>query len=279
MSVLELKGFDLDNGKINTEQEVLENNVRYSMRQMLPQAHPQPAQPDRILLVGGGPSLNKTEGELRDLYFSGSKIVTLNGAYAWCLERNLRPSFQIVMDARPSNARFFDPEIPNCTYFVASQVAPETVDKIKNRPRAAIFHAATDGGEMALYKEYYLGNVWPIGGGVTVATRALCLLRMLGFLRFDLFGIDSCWLYKQHHAFDQPENQNDKWVRIVLDDTSGLLEQKTFTCSPWHVKQFEDFLHLIRNIGHQFLLNVHGDGLIAYALNIGQDNLNVHVEE
>jgi hypothetical protein len=37
-------------------------------------------------------------------------------------------------------------------------------------------------------------------------------------------------------------------------------------CAPWHAKQLECFLQSIRLNGHQFLLNVHGDGLLAFAL-------------
>jgi hypothetical protein len=120
-----LDGIELK-GTINTPDEGLLANIRHSIRLGYPQVRPQPAQHDRVCLVGGGPSLESTFDELRDLYFAGAKVVTVNGSYQWCLDRNIRPSAHVVLDARPENARFVNPAIPQCKYLIASQCAPET---------------------------------------------------------------------------------------------------------------------------------------------------------
>jgi hypothetical protein len=41
---------------------------------------------------------------------------------------------------------------------------------------------------------------------------------------------------------------------------------RTFQCAPWHISQLECFLQNVRINGEHYLLNVHGDGLLAYAL-------------
>ncbi len=38
--------------------------------------------------------------ELRQLIFEGALVCTVNGSYSWCIERNIRPSAQVVIDAR-----------------------------------------------------------------------------------------------------------------------------------------------------------------------------------
>jgi hypothetical protein len=253
-------------GTVNTDDATILEHIRHSVRLQHPQVKPQPAQSDRVCLVGGGPSLAETEHELRALYFEGAKIVTVNGAYQWCVERNYRPSAQIVLDARSTNARFVDPVIPQCRYLLASQCHPETWARVDGRD-VWIWHAVGEEPTWRSELNAYYGQCWQsITGGSTVAMRAIALLRVLGFLRMDLFGIDSCWLESRHHAFAQPENDTDRKLPFRVHPTGRPDLTETFLCAPWHVKQLEDFLQMIRVNGHQFLLNIHGRGLLAYAL-------------
>ncbi len=263
-----IDGVEFVDGKVNVSDGVLLANVRHAIRLPYPQVRPQAPNYERVVLVGGGPSLKDTEPELVELIREGAQLVTMNGAYHWALEHNLRPQSQIVMDARPENARFLQPAVPRCNYLLASQCAPETWAAVQGRSNVWIFHAAsgTDNELKRLLDAYYLDQWFGVGGGVTVASRAISLLRTLGYLRFDLFGVDSCWMDGQHHAFPQIENERDRRVGVTVELLDGSGQQKTFTCSPWHVKQFEDFLQIIRINGHHFQLNVHGEGMLAYAL-------------
>jgi hypothetical protein len=193
--------------------------------------------------------------------------VTVNGSYQWCIDHNIRPSYQVVMDARPTNARFLTPEVPGCKYWLASQCHPDTFAMVKDYEFVRIFHVSNpDCMEKPLLDEYYHGHWYGVMGGTTVASRAIGLMRMLGFLRFDLFGIDSCWMDGAHHAFDQPENTRDKPLRVAVKCADNKDDGRVFVVSPWHLKQAEDFLEFIRSAGHAFQLHVHGDGMLAYML-------------
>ncbi len=263
-------------GRVNTEDPVLFANIRHSIRLGHPQVKPQAGQHDRVCLLGGGPSLDATFEDLKALYFEGAKIVTINGAYQWCIERNIRPSAQIVLDARPSNARFLDPEVPKCRYLIASQCAPETWAAVEGRPDVWIWHAVGPDKEIEEHLTAYYGGRWmaishgPIGG-TTTGVRAIALLRTLGFLRFDLFGMDSCYLDQRGHAFPQPENDGDTVHRFLVSPTGRPDLARPFYCAPWHAKQLECFLQMIKAPGTDFLLNVHGDGLLAFALRASAD--------
>lgn len=267
-----LEGVEMS-GKVNVDDEQLLANVRSAIRRPYPQIRPQGTNYDRVALVGGGPSLKDTEGELIELIKQGAKLVTMNGAYQWCLERNLFPKTQVVMDARPSNARFLNPEIPGCNYVLASQCAPETWDAVEGRENVWMFHAAAGatGDLKDLLDAHYLSQWFGVGGGVTVATRAIGMLRTLGYMRFDLFGVDSCFMDGKGHAYEQAENDHDKIYKFVASPSDDPSMSKEFYCAPWHVKQFEDFLQLIRVNGQHFMLNVHGDGLLAHALRVNAE--------
>lgn len=265
-------------GDINTPMETILANVRHAIRQGHPQARTEPVQSDRVALVGSGPSLNETEAELRQLVFEGAKVVTLNGAYHWCIARNIRPSAQVVLDAKPSTARFLLPAVPQCLYYVASQCHPETWLAVRER-RTVIFHACSDGPEATELDAYYGKDTWlPVIGGTTVASRAIGLLRHAGYVRFDLFGIDCCWLNGEHHALPQPENASDKSYTLSVVPKHGG-GTATFNCAPWHLQQFDDFLKVIRLNGSHFLLNVHGSGLLATALRMGAADVSLNPEQ
>lgn len=267
-----LDGIELS-GNVNVPDETLLDNVRAAIRLPYPQMRPQAPNYDRVVLVGSGPSLEDTEDELVELIKQGAKLVTVNGAYHWCLKRNLFPRTQIVMDARPSNARFVEPHTPGCRYVLASQCSPETWKAVEGRPEVWMFHAAvgSTGPLKELLDAHYLGQWFGVGGGVTVITRAISLLRTVGYLRFDLFGVDSCFMRGKHHAFEQAENEKDKAFTFVVSHPDNPTTTRKFECAPWHAKQLECLLQMIRVNGDHFMLNIHGDGLLAYALKTNAD--------
>lgn len=274
MSELNMKvieGLEME-GRLNTSDDDVQANIRSAIRRGHPQVRRQELQKDRICLVGSGPSLAHTEKELVQLLHEGAKLVTVNGGYHWCLEHNLKPSAQVVIDARAGNERFVQPDVPGCVYMLASQCHPNVFDAVAGRTAVWIFHAINEGNlTKDLLDEFYLGKWDGVPGGTTVATRAMVALRMLGYLRFDLFGIDSCVMDGVHHVMPQPENAHDKFYQLKVGPTSHPEISRTFTVTGWHCKQFEDMLQFIRVNGDYVLVNVHGDGLIAYALRVGAD--------
>lgn len=258
-------------GAMNVDDATICAHIQASIRRGHPQVRPQPVQPGRIILVGSGPSLNDTEDELRAMVWQNGKhdaLVTLNGAYHWCRERGLRPQTQIVMDARPSNARFVTPEVPFCNYLLASQCAPAVWDAVASYPHVWLFHPVVkdEGQTSAILDEYYAGNWLGIGGGTTVVTRAIFLLRCMGYVRFELFGIDCCWQGNAHHALAQPENAHDRATVITVTVKGSDVPPRQFRCSGWHVKQIQDLMVTLKVNGAHYLVTSHGDGVLTYLL-------------
>ncbi len=264
----------------NTTDAVILEHVRQNIRRGLPQVQPHVPNPAMALLVCGGPSLAMTEKELVEAYWAGGKVIACNGAYQWCIDRNIKPSAAVMLDARDFNARFIKTPVEGCKYLLASQCHPSTFDMCRDRI-VHIWHACTAGEpELDVLKEYYfepkvtpesgLRRTFPVQLGTTVGVRAISLLRMLGFQNMEIFGLDSCWLGDEHHAYEQVENKDLKigvWLRPKGRDDKA----QRFLCAPWHMKQYEDFLGLVKARGNLFQLNVHGPGLIATALRTGAE--------
>ena len=265
--------------RVNVDDDVLVRQVAHSISLGLPQAMPYEPNPHVVALICGGPSLASTEKELVKVAWAGAKIIAVNGAYQWCIERNLRPSGMAMIDARQFNARFVETPVDGCEYFLASQCHPDTFDICRGR-KITLWHVLSNPeAEMKLLDDYYCEppgepersrcRYFPVTMGTTVAIRALSLLRMIGFCRFEIFGLDSCWMGNEHHAYRQAENDKEDTLSVWTRPEGRDDLARRFICSPWQAKQADDFIQLIKERGQLFQINVHGDGLIATMIKTG----------
>lgn len=258
-------------GGVNTSDEVLLEQVATNIRRGLMQAQPYQPNENTAILVCGGPSLAMTEKDLVKAYWNGGKVVAVNGAYQWCVDRNIKPSAFVMLDAREFNARFLETPVEGCHYLLASQCHPKAFEFCQDR-KVTIWHGMSAGEkEEALLNEFYFKRYHPVTLGTTVAMRAISLMRMLGFMRLEIFGLDSCWIGEEHHAYRQDENNKERKMSVWLRPQNRDDKAQRFICSPWMAKQAEDLLQLVKERGNMFELNVHGPGLIATMIRTGAD--------
>lgn len=258
------KKWDSSVMKLNVPSELILENININIRKQLPQHQPYETQSQHVAIVGGGWSLTDTFEELRELYFNGVKLIALNGSANWLMERNLRPSIHIVMDARPENLPFIEKPIPNCKYFLASQCHPSLVDACEGRD-VRLFHVISSEAEKEreLLDTFYMKHWHQVPGAGTVGIVALMLVRMLGFRFQHLFGIDSCYAPDgQHHAY--PQNLNDGEGSAIF-----WCAGRKFRCSAWQASQAENFRKVIAAHGEHLQLSIHGDGVLAHMLRTG----------
>src|SRR6185369_1964719 len=149
-------------------------------------------------------------------------------------DRNYKPSAAIILDARESNARFIERNVSGCRYLLASQCHPKTFENCQDR-EVYIWHACSAGEpELAILNDYYFSRCHPITLGTTAGIRAISLLRMLGYTKMEIFGLDSCWLGDEHHAYPQQENAKDRRMSVWLRPRDRDDEAIRFECAPWH---------------------------------------------
>jgi len=212
------KKIELD-GSCNTSDEILLAQVNQNIRRGLRQVKPHDINPNMAILVCGGPSLEMTKDALVRSHWAGGKIICVNGTYDWCIRNNLKPSMMILLDARETSTRFVEQEVLGCKYLLASQCHPRAFELCKDRD-TYIWHACSGGDvEVEILNEYYFGYTYPVTIGTTVGVRSISLLRMLGFNRIQIFGLDSCWLEGENHSyphstsFENHQYLNDKEFR------------------------------------------------------------------
>ncbi len=248
-------------GHINVDEETVEAQVLENVGADWMHARPYDVQPREIMLLAGGPSMESQLDEIRKLRSEGVALATVNGAYGWALEHGLEPSAQIVLDARPFNARFTRPVTSYTKYLIGSQVHPSTLEGLP-KDRTYLWHSGiSEATEEVIRKK--TGHFFPVPGGSTVVLRSIALLRMLGFKSIHFFGFDSCVRSDGvHHAYAQAENDGEPLIPVVLGG-------KSFQCTPWMLSQASEFRDMVAFMGDEVECAVYGDGLIAQMIQTG----------
>lgn len=252
-------------GSINVSEKQIERNILSAIQRGFQEVRPFARHDAPLMILGGGPSLTPFWPDIERKRKAGMALVTVNGTYNQCLERGLKPSAQIVVDAREFNKRFVQPVVPDCKYLLASQCHPALFDAAAaHKDQVWLWHSRTASD---LLDAYYRarGEVWySVPGGSTAMLRGFSLLRMLGWWRFEVYGFDSCYAPDgTHHAFPQPENDGQE----VFPITCG---GRVFMGTTWMQSQAQEFIDQTRSgLMDEIALEVHGDGLIAHIIKTG----------
>ena len=242
---------------VNEDKEKIRDNIRKNIQLGLPQVQPYETQWDKVVgLALGGPTLKETFPDLLEKRQNGMPVITVNGSHKYCMAGGLVPSAMVMLDSREFNNRFVYPLVEECKYFISSQCHPSVFENLKNN-QTWIWHCAGD-DNVDLLKGVYGNEYFPVMGGATIALRAVHLLRMLGFHKFELYGFDSC-IMEDHHAYEQPENDGEEVLDVMV---SG----KEFLCTAAHYHQAKELVEMISKTGEHYDLAVHGDGLISHII-------------
>lgn len=242
---------------MNTAHEEIFANIRANIRRQLPQVQQYQPNGQSVALVCGGPSLTDELPRLRRMVKRGYKLVTVNATHEWVQDRGLKPSAQVMLDAREFNARFVARPVKDCRYLLCSQVHPAVFDALDGHD-VHIWHGESKCRDL---DRYYLGKWMRVNGGSTVATRAMFLLFLLGFRKVAIFGMDCCMRKGEHHAYAQPENDFSK----ILTCRVG---RRRFKAHPWMLVQADEFLQIMQIWPEDGALAVYGDGLLSHIVNL-----------
>jgi 2-polyprenyl-3-methyl-5-hydroxy-6-metoxy-1,4-benzoquinol methylase len=261
---------DWTSGKLNTDTETIKANMAENAKLGLKPIVPHVGDGEtEVMLLCGGPTLNDFEDEIKEKRAAGVKCITVNGTYNWCLDRNIKPSLQCMLDARPFMKRMVE-QVPGLTdetkYAISSQCNPEVFEGMPH-DRTYIWQASTSIDVLDTVKEHYgkMYEDWfPSPGGSTVGLRAIWMLRILGFNKIHVYGMDSCLIPdRDHHAYEQKENDNQDKDTVDVIVGKGHECEKTFKCTLWQAYQAAEFQKMIPHLFEDLKLQFYGDGLIA----------------
>jgi hypothetical protein len=237
----------------NTNDEHLRSNVRKACALDLPwfDFEEEHKNDRHCVIVGGGPSLKETIGEVKWRFGIGQDIWALNNAGLFLANNNLLIDTQVILDARPENASFV---VDANRYLISSQCDP-AVFKASPKARTVVWHPHTEIVNEVV-KDVKDKPVHLIGGGTTVGMLAISMAYIMGYRKIHLYGFDSCYRGDTHHAYDQSMNDAEKIIDVVWND-------RKYKCAPWMAGQATEFVNLYRFfVLRGCIITAHGDGLI-----------------
>jgi SAM-dependent methyltransferase len=263
--------FRSSDAKVNIPQEESHAHIIENAKLGLKNVRPHQPQDTEVVLVCGGQSLLNFKDDIIAKRESGMPLITINGSYGLMMDWGLKPSMLCMIDGREFNKRFayqVEGMTDDCVYMISTHCHPRVFDNLP-LDRTYAWHVSLDREGVEVTKEHYgeMYEDWfPCPGGSTAALRTLCLLRMLGFNKIHVYGMDSCnFDEKGHHAYEQKENDGRRQFPMTV--ARGTKWEKEFQCEDWHVYQAREFIQMIPRVLHDCDLAVYGDGAIAYMLN------------
>lgn len=243
---------------LNYSLDNINDNIRSAMARDLPWFDFSWEKHDgQACIVGGSPSLAAQLEQLRWRKSQGHKIFALNATHDYLIAHGITPDFHVLLDARPENVRFVQKPHAGVRYLVASQCDPGIFEALSGCD-VTVFHNSTPGAVEILTGQDKRTHL--LGGGTTVGMKAMLIAELQGNRAIHLYGMDSCYIAGDHHAYKQSLNDSER----VID---AWFEGRDFRCSGWMVSQAQDFIEFCqRYLG---IVTVAGDGLLAWIAKCG----------
>lgn len=241
---------------VNTDLNKLIDNMTKNCQRDLDWFLPRPANNKTLIIVGGGPSLKDNLGDLKSKIRAGGHVLTTNGTLNFLKEKGVKPHYHAQFDAKPESADFVKGAPNGTIYLIGSMSDPSVLDNLKHKS-VNLWHGGFDMEEMLkILKPYQDRPIIVIGGGYSIGVRALSLGYQMGYRKFVMYGMDSCFHGTEHHAYAQAQNDGDAPV-------TALYEGKEYSVAPWMYRQamnFKENYSQLTKLG--CTIKVIGEGLI-----------------
>lgn len=231
------------------------------------------------VIIGGGPSINDSVKQIRQLQKRGVNIVSVNKSHDWLLENGIVPWGHILLDPNDWVANYVQRPRKDVRYFLASQCHPDTFDALEEFP-VFLWHAGQEfpqGPEPNTYLlEHWRNTRWYcLPGKTTVGLRAMEVGHFLGANKFHLFGLDSSRKDGKLHGYEKDDNRPNppnlgirhNGQRYYFDTNADMARQQAD-----FDKMLEELPEQIESgrIRPEFTVSVYGSGLLPfYAAKLG----------
>ena len=229
---------------IGHQTEVLSNmHINMDRFPDLPRVETVAAHTGVLTIVGASPGVAAFVKEIKQ----ARCVVAINAAHDWLRSKDITPEMVISLDCSEKMLAYFRNVSARTLFYLASACSPKLFDHL-------------EGHDMVMWHPYLgigeekIADGLLIGGGCTAGLRAINVGIVMGYRRFDLYGVDSSYTEQSHvdgHRRGTP-------IQVTC---AG----RTFTTSHDMAAQADSFVDVMRGLaGLPIEINVHGDGLIPH---------------
>lgn len=230
----------------------------------------------RVMICGGGPSIEKSLPAIKKAKDDGFIICALNMTHDWLIRHGIKPHFATMLDPNERVAGYQKPT-EGVRYILGTTVHPSVWQRFREagiRPfwYVPITHGVQHTQTMRRYPE---SNPIFISGPTTVGTRAIYLKRFMGWQTIDLAGFDSCYapgfsISQKLYAYNKPHIWHDAREGELVSKTTG--DSLVYVSNNSMARQIVGFSSMIQSMNDTetngrvggVRLIVHGDGAIPW---------------
>ena len=241
------------------------SNIRTNCARGLPTLRWQKARPEELLICGGGPSIKESLPVLREEIAKGGKVFAINDTYDWLIENDIIPDYFGMCEIEPWPIEFVKYPHKDTVFCLPSLADVGAFERLKDY-EILLWHCGTAMGEESeVGKASKDGNVeLLIYGGEAMSIRAVSFGSVLGFRRFQMFGVDGSGTEgASSHVYH--DRQKDDVPGCKLTFGQFWHAGRIFWSHHCYARQMLDLIRYCRMYGHMFTLKTHGDGLVQHA--------------
>lgn len=173
---------------------------------------------DRLSIVCFGPTLHDTWSEVKH------PALTVSGAHDFMIERGFVPEYHMDCDPRPHKVKFTEKPHKDVTYLMASCCDPKVWENLKGF-NVKVWHMH-NGKETTDWVSRNAPWSAVVGGGSTAGLRAIQIGGILGFRKFDIYGMDCSSVDGELRAGESnapPQNKMRVRIKDRIFDTTDLM--------------------------------------------------------
>jgi hypothetical protein len=231
------------------QQRDLINNLKVNLQRDVPTLKYGKKKNGRFVICGGAPSLADNIENVKKIK---GRIVAMNDSAKFLRDNGVKAWGNVWWEVEWNRAATITSPVDDIKYIIASQAHPTTFDTVKDKD-VLMWHVLNDAGEQPLIAKYDPKGVM-LGGGCTAALRCINMGMVMGYKKFDLFGIDSSSNGDTHAYYDSGCNN---WIDV-------LCAGETFRTQPFYARQARDFTEFMTLHGDTIDVRVWGEGLIPH---------------
>lgn len=243
------------------------NQIRTNCRRDLPVLKKAPEHDKIMVMVCGGPSAKLFLEDIRkkrqdDRY----RIFCSNKTHDWLIENEIIPHYQFMID--PKEGKWKDVRKPHkdVKYLIGLCSHPKVFDALKGYDVtmvASLSGAHIDGiSDSMIMSAFFDKNDYAIlEGGSMAGLRAMNLAHVLGYLKVEFYGFDSCF-------FDYNENKEPIFYSYYKERGENIIEckcedGKVYESTPVFASQARQFIKWKHRLAWIDFV-IHGDSLTQH---------------
>lgn len=219
-----------------------------------------------VVIIGGGPSVSKEIDKIKHLQSAGTKVISIERMYSWCLTNGIIPDYVIALDACDDVIESFNNLHPDVIHLIATQCQGDILDRLKWH-KTYIFNTPQKGIDLAsMWDEHNYEKVTQINAGGSVVLCSISIALTLGARNLHVFGFD-CHITNGSYA------PGITGVGAQADYLDVEIEGRIFTTTPGYISFMQQFFKLIEFARKSNMLDsvkLYGDSMATWA---SKDNI------